>query len=61
MQNESETYLWEHCPKTVHRFAAFAQRLDDRKGINIALKWQDILVSLFTLCSNLAAAPPSRP
>ena len=37
--------MWEHCPKTTHRFIAFAQHLDDRKGVNAAAKWQDILVS----------------
>ena len=37
--------MWEHCPKTTHRFIAFAQRLDDQKGVNAAAKWQDILVS----------------
>ncbi len=45
MQNEAEAYLWEHCPRTVHRFVAFAQRLDDRQGVNAALKWRDIAVS----------------
>ena len=45
MQNEAEAYLWEHCPRTVHRFVAFAQGLDDRQGVNAALKWRDIAVS----------------
>ena len=44
-QNEAEAYLWEHCPRTVHRFVAFAQRLDDRHGVNAAVKWRDIAVS----------------
>ena len=45
VQNESEAYLWRHCPKTVHRFIAFAQRLNDVRGVASALKWQDILAS----------------
>ena len=45
MQIDCDAYLWQHCPKTVHRFNAFAQRLDGQKGTNPALKWQNILVS----------------
>lgn len=45
MQNEAERFLWEYCPKMVHRFAAFAQRLDDQQGVNAALKWHNIAVS----------------
>ena len=37
--------MWEHCPKTTHRFIAFAQHLYGRKGVNAAAKWQDTLVS----------------
>ena len=50
VQNDAEEYLWEHCPRTVHRFAAFAQRLDDKRGVNAALKWRDIAVSASAAC-----------
>ncbi len=45
LQNESEAHMWEHYPKTTHRFIAFAQRLDDQKRVTVAAKWQEILVS----------------
>ncbi|BDA44478.1 hypothetical protein COCOBI_05-6650 [Coccomyxa sp. Obi] len=44
---DCEAHLWEHCPQTVHGFAAFAQRQEDERGVmpNL-LKWQSILVQL---------------
>ena len=62
MQTDCDAYLWQHCPKTVHRFNAFAQRLDGQKGTNPALKWQSILVSSrfphSFPCLHAASSPP---
>ena len=55
VQNEAEEFLWEHCPRTVHRFAAFAQRLDDQQGVSAALKWRNIAVRALFYCSTSAA------
>lgn len=45
LQADCEAHLWEHCPQTVHSFAAFAQQQEDERGVmpNL-LKWQSILV-----------------
>ena len=60
MQIDCDAYLWQHCPKTVHRFNAFAQRLDGQKGTNPALKWQNILVSTASRAHTLLAPHADR-
>ena len=45
VQADCEAQLWEHCPQTVHCFAAFAQQQEDEQGVMPNLiKWQSILV-----------------
>ncbi len=45
LQVDCEAHLWQHCPQTVHSFAAFAQQQDAGKGaMPNLLKWQSILV-----------------
>ena len=61
VQTDCDAYLWQHCPKTVHRFNAFAQRLDGQKGTNPSLKWQSILVSSCFLHSFLFPKAASSP